>query len=177
MKIKTIILILFISIVTLATCDFLSILGNQTQEYSNTTGGNITGVGYSEFLIDVTDAGAIDSIEKITLTNLSYSEAKDLTISLESPGGREKTLVSQKGGSNDYTGDYIFVDDSDDSGLSHIVTYSGDVVPETYQAEGDLDDFEGNDIKGNWKLRIYDNTSPTDGSIDGWSIRIQYEEY
>ena len=73
-------------------------------------------------------------------------------------------------------GSYVFVDGGDDDGLPHLVTYLGDVVPETYQAYGDLGDFEGGDARGNWYLDVR-NMGGSDVSLISWELTLHYKEY
>jgi hypothetical protein len=162
-----------IACIFLASCEFLTFL-KSTKTFSG-SGGAVES-GYNYFPVSADDTGSIVSIDEVTLDGFIYPTASDLTISIQKVGGSTVTLVSQKGNANDYISDYIFVDDTDVDGLPRIVTWSGDVVPETYQAEGDFDDFNGDELKGTWRLVIFNSSPTTGGNLNSWSIQIQYEE-
>jgi hypothetical protein len=165
--IGTIVSISVIVSLMLVSCGFF----NTTATY-NGTGGTISD-GINAFTIDISDQGAVNRIIEIKLTNLNYANASDLMIRLEKVGDNRITMVDQRGGSNAYTGTYVFVDDSDEYGLSRLVTYSGVVVPETYQSEGDFNDFVKVEKSGTWQLTILDWTAGTDGTLGSWSIKIE----
>ncbi|UCB46857.1 MAG: hypothetical protein JSV25_05400 [Spirochaetota bacterium] len=146
-------------------------LFNTTTTYSGTGGSIISGI--NSFTIDISDKGAVYRILEVTLTNLNYANASDLMIRVEKVGDKRVTLVDQRGGTNAYAGTYVFVDDSNESGLSRLVTYSGVVVPETYQSEGDFNSFVDVETFGTWQLTILDWTAGTDGTLGSWSIKIE----
>ncbi len=158
-----------------SSCEFLILPSTSTKTYTDDTGGDINN-GNNDFPISVSDSGQVVTVESVSLDNLLYNNASDLTISLIAPGGKTGALVTQKGSTSNYTGDYTFVDDGDSSGLPRIIEYSGDVVPETYQAESDFDDFSEANVSGTWTLRINDNESGTDGTLDGWSLTLEFED-
>jgi len=175
MKIIWSILIFPLFVFLFSSCEFLILPTTSTKTYTNDTGGDVT-YGNNDFEISASDSGQVVTVESVSLDELVYDDAQDLTISLISPGGRSRALVTQKGSSSKYTGDYTFVDDGDSSGLPRIIEYSGDVVPETYQAESDFDDFSGESVSGTWTLRIHDNTLLTDGTLAGWSLKLEFED-
>jgi hypothetical protein len=162
-----------IACIFLASCEFWTFL-KPTETYSG-FGGAVEN-GYNYFPVNVNHSGSIVSINEVALDGFIYPTASDLTISIQKVGGATVTLVSQKGYANNFIGDYTFVDDTNVDGLPRIVTWSSDVVPETYQAEGDFDDFNGNELKGTWRLVIYNISPTTVGNLNSWSIQIQYEE-
>jgi hypothetical protein len=164
-----------------SSCEFLILPTTSTKTYTDDTGDNIT-LGNNDFPISVSDSGQVVTVESVSLDGLLYGDsgpgdASDLTISLIAPGGKTGVLVTQKGSGGIYTGDdYSFVDDGDSSGLPRIIVYAGAVVPETYQAESDFDDFSEANVSGTWTLRINDNESDTDGTLDGWSLTLEFED-
>jgi subtilisin-like proprotein convertase family protein len=159
----------------ISSCEFLLFPTSSTKTYTNDTGWDIT-EGNNDFEISVSDSGQVVTVESVSLDELFHDYASDLTISLISPGGISKALVTKKGSSSSYTGDYTFVDDDDSSGLPRIIEYSGDVVPETYQAESDFDDFSEVNVNGPWTLRITDSESDIDGTLAGWSMTLEFED-
>lgn len=175
MKFMWSVLIVPLFVFLFSSCEFLILPTTSTKTYTNDTGGDITD-GNNDFEISVSDTGQVVTVESVSLDDLIYETASHLTISLISPGGRSRALVTQKGSTSNYTGDYTFVDDDDSSGLPRIIEYSGDVVPETYQAESDFDDFSEVSVNGTWTLRINDSESGTDGTLAGWSFKLEFED-
>jgi hypothetical protein len=154
----------------LISCDFF--LGDTSETYIG-AGGNIRhGINY--FPIEISCTGEVVKVETLRLIDLDYAVASDLEIRVKKVGGINKNIVKRKGGSNAFLGDYIFVDEDNDDGLSRIVTYDGVVVPETYQS-GDFYDFKGSELSGSWHLIIIDWTTGTDGTFSSWKIRIKYD--
>jgi hypothetical protein len=156
----------------LASCEIVS--EPRFVEIISDSGGTVE-TGYSTFPLSVSAFGKVVSVEKVTLDDLYYETASDLTISLQKSGGPSVILVNMRGGTNDYVGDYEFVSDDEERGLSHIVTWSGDVVPETYQAEGEFDDFEGYGVGGTWIIEVYNSSLTTTGTLSSWSLCLRYD--
>jgi subtilisin-like proprotein convertase family protein len=178
---KCLAFIVGISIFGLVACDWLFY---PLVEEQNTT--PIVGFGATNTRsVFVSETGDVESIESISLTGLERDHAEDLTIKLQAPSFETITLVSGEGGNADYNGNYKFVDDNDSAGLPRIVVYNDGgatnvVVPETYQSEGDLDDFEGTGINGTWTLIINDAQSTGNSGIaqlTSWTLRLRYSGY
>ena len=145
-----------------------------TETYTG-AGGSITD-GVNTFTIDVSNEGWVLNVLEITLTDFIYPTASDLQIRFEKVDDERVTLLDQRAGTNDFIGTYTFVDNSDEAGLSRIVTYNGVVVPETYQSEADFGIFEETVQTGTWQLTISDWTAANDGTLGSWTIEIEYDE-
>ena len=132
----------------------------------------------------VGDEGKVVEVVSVVLNGFIHNHADDVKISLRAPDGTTTvTLVDSIGtDTNRYVNvapHYTFLDDNDSSGLSHIVIFDNDVVvPETYQSEGDFDDFEDINIYGNWELIIYDDQfNGSTGSLTSWTLQLKYDPY
>jgi len=144
------------------------------ETYTGTGGDIIDGV--NTFTIDVPDEGWVLDVFEITLTDLNYAAASDLQIRAEKVDSHRVTLLDQRAGTNAFTGTYTFVDNSDEAGLSRIVTYTGVIVPEVYQSEADFGIFEETVLTGTWQLTILDWTAENNGTLGSWSIELEYDE-
>ena len=156
------------AVVLLASCS----LFKDTETF---TGGGIGTIdaGVHTTTAYVPHSGQVKSVERVTLTGFTHVPGTSTSIQLESPGGLRVTLVASE--SNSFGGTYGFTDDDDSYGLVRRV-YSGvTLVPEVYQADGDFEDFEERDVRGNWTLRI--NAGQASGSLGSWSLTLEYEEY
>jgi hypothetical protein len=136
------------------------------------SGGAIGAGVTTTFSLSVPDAGDIVSVKNVTLSNAVMSAPVTVRIELRAPGGQRVTLVSTE--SNDFNGTYGFTDNDDSYGLVRRVAYGGVLVPETYQADGDLDDLEETSVFGTWSLLITD-FGVTGGTLGSWSLRIKFE--
>jgi subtilisin-like proprotein convertase family protein len=163
-------------VLLLVSCEWLF---HPTENY---TGAGIVIINYGPNSSNafVGDEGKVVAVVSVVLNGFAHDNADDVKISLRAPDGTTVTLVDSIGTNSnlyvDVAPHYTFVDDNDSSGLSHIVIFDNDVVvPETYQSEGDFDDFDDVDIYGDWELIIYDNEDNVSvSSLTSWTLKIKY---
>ena len=147
----------------------------QTDTFSG-DGGTIT-TATSQFTINIPIAAEVREIKGITLNGLVHPDSADLLIRLEAPGGFSLNLSSYRGtGSQSFDGNYTFVDpETADAVNIYVADTSGTIVGTRYWSDGDLDKFDGKDVRGTWTLSI-SNNGPV-GSLAGWSLELTYKEY
>jgi len=166
--------VIAIAIVLLGSCVLIFNLP-RTETFSG-AGGTISSGTTTEFPLTVDVAGEIREIESVSLTGLSHPDSQALNIQLQAPGLFDTALSQYRGnGSQSFDGDYVFVDLGSDSGADTYLPESGDIYETTYESSTDLDEFDGKDTHGVWKL-VFFNTGAT-GSLDGWSLELTYKEY
>lgn len=104
----------------------------------------------------------------INVGNISgtHSFVGDLTFLLIAPDNTQVTLMSNEcGGDNNFNLGF-----DDQSGLTNIPCPP--TTGQIFRPIGNLSDFIGKQINGNWRLRIDDNASGDGGLLDEWEIRI-----
>ncbi len=167
------ILIISLLLISLASCELLTLPHPHS-------GASIASIFYLDntSTASVTNQGTLNSVDKVVLNSFAHNNADDVKITLQAPSGETVTLIEYKGSNlDDYvaTSPYTFVDNTDSTGLSRIVIYNGVVVPETYQATGDFDTFNGISISGNWQLKIYDNeNNGSAATLSSWTLWLKY---
>jgi subtilisin-like proprotein convertase family protein len=126
--------------------------------------------------------GSTLAIANVTL-NLTHSWDGDLEIYLESPSGQRLELSTGNGGSGDNYTNTVFTDAAPTFITAGIAPFTGSFRPEGRQnaalclpanaaAVGTFtfaNTFTGS-ANGNWRLRIFDNTSSDAGAMINWSI-------
>ncbi len=107
-------------------------------------------------------------ISDVNVKNLvgDHSYLGDLTLTLISPGGTEVVLFSNICG-NLKNFDLNFDDESNESTVPCPATDGG-----TYQPEGNLSDYLGENARGVWTLRIEDNAAADGGVLNSWTLDI-----
>ncbi len=113
-----------------------------------------------------TNGGTIDDLNVLGL-DIDHTWVNDLEISLTSPNGTTVSLIdSPCGDENDVS---ISFDDEASSASFPCPPNDGN----TYQANGNLSDFDGENANGTWTLSITDTYASEDGgSLNAWSIEI-----
>jgi len=90
---------------------------------------------------------------------MEHDFAADITVNITSPAGTTVSLLSE----TQYSGSlWGLVFDTDGQGL----------YPD---GPGSLDDFDGQEIHGNWILTIIDPYPGSDGTLSNWCVRIDEE--
>ncbi|MBL4663777.1 MAG: proprotein convertase P-domain-containing protein, partial [Flavobacteriaceae bacterium] len=122
------------------------------------------------YAVTVGDPGTIgvdSNIDNVTIT-ITHTFDGDLDIYLVSPTGTELILSDQNGGSGDNYIDTVFMDGGADITLG-TVPFTGTFAPEggTFAAT-----FDGEDIQGDWQLKICDNFGGDTGTVDSFSLSI-----
>ena len=122
--------------------------------------------------VNVADAGIIGldtSIDNVTI-DIAHTWSGDLTISLVSPGGVELILADALSGNTDdaYNGT-MFQDGGADITIATAPFGVGPYAPEG----GDFATaFDGEDINGDWSLRICDGASGDTGTVNSFSLTL-----
>ncbi len=114
-------------------------------------------------LLTIEDTGLLTDLNVIGL-NGTHTYISDLTVTLESPMGTVVVLFDQICGNQD---DF-------DLNLDQQSPIISIPCPPTdngfYQASGNLNDFNGEEINGTWTLSITDNFNQDGGQLQGWSL-------
>lgn len=115
--------------------------------------------------INIGVSGTINDIDVVGLVG-THSWINDLTVTLKSPQNTTITLWDQICASeNDF--DVNFDDAAASATLPCPPTGGG-----TYQPQGSLATFNGEDPLGIWTLTIVDNFNQDGGSLNGWGLNI-----
>jgi len=124
--------------------------------------------------VDVTGAGIIGDdaeLENVTI-NITHTWSGDLEIYLISPSGTELALWDSVGGSGDNFSNTQF----EDGGIPS----AGSTAPHTgiYQPVGGTfaATFDGEDINGEWQLKICDTAGGDTGTLDSFTITFCTED-
>ena len=109
--------------------------------------------------------GTIQDVNVVNLTG-QHTWINDLTVTLESPQGTVVTLWDQIcGNENDFD---VNFDDGAAAGPLPCPPVGGG----TYQPDGSLGSFNGENANGTWTLSITDNANFDGGSLDTWGVEI-----
>ncbi len=119
--------------------------------------------------LDVELSGAAIDVNVPNITG-QHSYVGQLTVSLESPKGSKVVLWDRKcANSTDFN---LGFDDGTSLQLGCPLT-TGNI----YAAEGDLSDFNGEDVNGTWNLIIKDHKSGSFGILNSWEIEVCFESH
>lgn len=138
--------------------------------------------GQLDLPIEVADSGIIQDLT--VRVSLAHTWVGDLTIRLESPTGRQVTLMDRPGEPDGdqygYSTDLVehfalqFVDGSPDAaesmGSQCLQGVVGQSCPVTYAPDQPLSDFQGEDINGVWTLVVTDSENQEVGSINSATL-------
>jgi len=123
-----------------------------------------------EYVINVPDNITITDINVGLI--IDHDWRSDLEVKLMSPSGTMVTLFSFVGGDN-YDDFNIFLDSDASTNINHIdsyqngLAYSGWDYEDTFtpQVSNVLDQFDGEDASGNWKLILCDSYNQDEGKV------------
>ncbi len=108
--------------------------------------------------IGVSDVATMDSEGLITevsaYLDITHTYQGDLTVNLTSPEGTTVVLHGRSGGSDD----------------NIMGWYPGDLAP-----AGDLADFIGEDMAGDWTMFVSDNAGSDVGTLNEWCVHVVYD--
>ena len=125
--------------------------------------------GTSNNAISSSQVDRDDEIESITVSvKIKHSFIKDLALSLESPEGTIVELLKNPCDYNDEDIDAVF---SDDGEQVYCASFSPTIVG-NYQAIGEFSELNGESAKGQWKLKVADESPGDDGILEAWSMTI-----
>ncbi|PCH69110.1 MAG: hypothetical protein COC01_02140 [Bacteroidetes bacterium] len=110
----------------------------------------------------------VSKIEVFNL-NITHTYDEDLQISLESPSGTSVILSSFNGGSG---ADFINTSFSDSALI--LINSASAPFTGTFKPDGNLSDFIGESINGNWIINICDDYAADTGFLSSWQIGITY---
>lgn len=127
---------------------------------------SITADGVTSSTIAIADSGPVHELT-VTL-DISHADTSDLDIVLIAPDGTRVDLVTGVSGSG-FTGT-TFDDAAATSITAGVSPFTGSFSP-----EGQLADFDGVEISGNWTLEITDTLLGTAGQLNSWSIAASYK--
>lgn len=113
-------------------------------------------------------SGIISDVNVLNIKGI-HTYLGDLDISLISPLGTEVILINDQ-----CAGDEDFDIGFDDDVLTSVwpCPYNDNLI---YQPTGYLSDFLGEDIQGNWRLKIVDDSNYDGGELQSWSLEICLE--
>jgi len=113
--------------------------------------------------IEVLESGSLSDLN-VNAVEITHTWIGDLTITLTSPSGTTVVLVDQICDLEEN----MSLSFDDDAGMGDIPCPPTDGG--TYQPEGNLSDFDGENPFGTLVLTIVDNVDYDGGSLDGWSL-------
>jgi subtilisin-like proprotein convertase family protein len=136
-----------------------------TTIYAATSKGTIKDAGTSTFTMNVTDTRNILDLN-VTL-NLSHPALAELKVFLRGPDGTRIELASAlKGTSMVGT---VLDDEAGTSILNGTAPYTG-----SFRPTGALSAFDGKQLNGTWTLEIVDNKKRNVGTLNSWSLTVQW---
>jgi len=116
--------------------------------------------------VDATTAFATTVHDLDVTIDITHAWAGDLDVTLRSPAGTEVELTSDNGGNGDDYTDTTFDDEAAAEITTGVAPFTG-----TFQPEGDLSDFDGEDIAGTWQLVVTDDfPAADDGVLNSWTL-------
>ena len=115
--------------------------------------------------ITISDSYLIGDLD--VMVTIYHTWCADNDIFLESPSGTLVELSTDNGGSSD---NYLEVWFDDEAGET-IIGYEN-ILPGYYTPEGDLSDFDGENVFGTWKLIVADDASLDTGTLNEFRMNI-----
>ena len=103
----------------------------------------------------------------LTLHDLTHTWSADLDIYLDGPSGSWRRMMTDEGGSADWTHDDLTFDDSASTGSP---TPGSD---QSIRPDYALSYFNGRDPNGVWRLYIRDDAYGDRGHMHGWSLTFE----
>ncbi len=115
-------------------------------------------------VLNIPFVGVVNDLDVVNVTGI-HTYLGDLTFTLTSPSGTSVTLVSGQCGT-----DENFSITFDDSAAGNPPCPYNDGG--TYNALGNLSDFNGENPQGDWVLEVADGANFDGGSLEGWGLQI-----
>ncbi|GAF99003.1 unnamed protein product, partial [marine sediment metagenome] len=156
-----------------------SATASSTGEVVNSGGTETTTFASTDTPVSIPDRSTILSTLEIlddsTILDLnvqlsiSHTRVADLEVHLTSPAGTRVELFSEVGGvGNDFQG--TILDDEAGSVITSVAApFNG-----TFRPQGDLSEFDGESTAGTWQLEVRDNRRKQLGTLNSWSIIVEY---
>ncbi len=155
--------------------------------FSNTAAINVPSGQAAPYpsTISVPAIGPITDVD-VTLTGVSHTFPDDVDVLLVGPTGLTTVLMADAGGSGDLVTVNLSFDDAASTSLpdstqivagtykpSNLSAFSGTPPAPAAPYGATLSVFNGSNPAGSWKLFVYDDVGPDNGSISGgWSLDI-----
>ncbi len=99
--------------------------------------------------------------------NVTHTWMSDLDIFLIAPSGTRVELTTDNGGSSDG-----YIDTTFDDEAATAITTGAYPFTDSYQPEGMLSDFNGENSTGTWTLEITDDLGGDGGNLLSWSLNV-----
>lgn len=103
------------------------------------------------------------------MESLTHTWDGDVTFTIKSPSGQEVTLSQNRGSSGDNFINTIF----DDSAATPIANGTAPFTG-TFKPEAVLNVFNGQEVHGNWILKVVDNASGDTGRVNSYCLNVIY---
>jgi subtilisin-like proprotein convertase family protein len=127
----------------------------------NNTTGVSNSINLSGYLPTLLSSGTLVSVT----VNITHPYDGDLDISLISPGGTTIDLSSDNGGTGDNYVNTIF-----DPNAGTAITAGGAPFTGSFRPEGNFSSITGQNLNGNWTLKVADDGPSDIGILVNWSI-------
>ena len=102
--------------------------------------------------------------------NLNHTWDSDLDIFLVGPTGTRVELSTDNGSLGDNYIDTVFDDEATQPITDGSAPFTG-----SFQPEGNLSDFDGTDMQGDWTLEITDDANGDGGTLNSWSLEVCFD--
>ena len=115
---------------------------------------------------DLTATGLPGLVTDVNITlDITHSWDADLEVFLKSPAGTRVELFTDVGSNGNDFDNTTFDDEASVSISSGTAPFTG-----SFQPEGMLSDFDGEDPNGIWTVDVYDDADMDTGTLNAWSI-------
>lgn len=122
-------------------------------------------VGIATSILVITESATIVDLD--ILINITHTYDSDMAISLLSPQGTTVMLCENRGPGGDNFTNTVFDDEAEQNIAQGTPPFTGSFHP-----EGNLSDFDAENIEGTWTLTVNDDVFGDEGTLDGWEIYV-----
>ncbi|MBK6766231.1 MAG: proprotein convertase P-domain-containing protein [bacterium] len=105
----------------------------------------------------------------VTINDIEHTYDGDLDIYLISPSGTYVELSTNNGSADPDYINTVFDDEAATDITAGSAPFTG-----SFRPEGNLSDFDGEPINGDWTLLVYDDAGLDEGFINDWTLEILY---
>jgi subtilisin-like proprotein convertase family protein len=145
------------------------IMENGSFQDSNNTQKIIPDLSVVSSEILVNEIGVVKDVN-VNL-DITHTYDNDLIIRLVSPSGASVLLCGQEGGYGDNFTNTTFDDEASIDITDGTAPFTG-----VFRPEGKLSRLDGSNVNGIWKLSVEDASAWDNGTLNHWSIEIEYGE-
>ena len=124
--------------------------------------------------ITIGDSGSIQDVN-VSL-DITHTWVGDLVVELASPSGTTVVLVNRPGSASNETcgsSSHNIITLLDDESGGGSVENADPPTGSSYTPEQPLSAFDGQNLAGEWVLRVYDHSSLDTGTLNAWSLIIE----